>query len=51
MEYHDNELINILYSQLQARDQLIVKLRSQLEEALEANEELQEPAIDSFYDL
>ena len=48
---HDQELINTLYSKLQTKDQLITALRSQLEEALEANEELREPAIDSFYDL
>ena len=47
----DQKLINALNSQLLARDKKIEQLQSQLEEALEANEEPWEPEIDSFHDL
>ncbi len=47
----DQEIINTLYSKLQIKDKQIGALRSQLEEALEVNQELREPSIDSYEDL
>ncbi len=47
----DQELINALYSELEQKNKDIEELQSQLEEALEVNQELQEPRIDSFHDL
>ena len=43
--------IAILAAQLEKKDKKIGELRAQLEEALEINQELREPRIDSFYDL
>ncbi len=47
----DQKLINTLYSQLLAKEKEIEELQSELEEALEVNQGLREPSIDSFHDL
>ena len=46
-----DDLITSLTAQLEQNEKMIDALRSQLEEALEINQDIREPSIDSFYDL